>query len=315
MKTYDLAIIGSGASGLSAAIASKKNGINNIIILEKDEVMGGNLNLFINNGFGEYYLDKKVTGPELASILIEEYKKNNGEYKVNTQVLDINRNKVITYINPIDGINEIKAKTIIIASGCREKYTGNIVVPINKYTGIFTTAVAHRLVNYQGYLPGKNIILNGNSIWTAILARRLLIEGANVKKVITKFDCFEDKVKKILDDFNIETLCNSEIVEITGEERIQCAKVKNILSNEVENIECDSLVLSVGYLPEIDYLKKLNLNSKDNFLCHTDNELSFNGIFICGTAMEGRNGLLTSGASGYEVGTKVANYVKKINLI
>ena len=312
MKTYDLAIIGSGASGLSAAVAAKRNGVNNIIILEKDTVMGGNLNLFINDGFGEYYLKDKVTGPELSSLLIEEYKSRNGEYKVNTQVLDVKNNKIITYINPEDGVKEIKAKVIIIASGCREKYTGNIVVPINKYTGIFTTAVAHRLVNYQGYLPGKEVILVGNNIWTAILARRLIIEGSKVKMVMTKFDSFQSEANQILDDFNITKVCNSEIIEISGVERVQCAKIKNINKNEITNVECDSLILSVGYLPEIDYLKKLNLKNINGFLCHTNNELHFKGIFICGTAKNGRDGLLSSGSDGYEVGIEVAEYINEM---
>ena len=315
MKTYDLAIIGSGASGLSAAVAAKRNGVNNIIILEKDSVMGGNLNLFINDGFGEYYLRNKVTGPELSSMLIEEYKSRNGEYKVNSQVLDINNDKIITYINPEDGVAEIKAKVIIVASGCREKYTGNIVVPINKYTGIFTTAVAHRLVNYQGYLPGKNIILIGNNIWTAILARRLVIEGAKVKMVMTKFDSFQSEANQILDDFNISKVCNSEIIEISGVERMQSAKIKDMIKNKVTNVECDSLILSVGYLPEVDYLKKLNLRSSKGFVYHTNNELDFKGIFICGTATNGREGLLTSGSDGYEVGLKVAEYMNEMKWI
>ncbi len=274
MQNYDLAIIGAGAAGLSAAIAAINKGIKNIIILEKNAVMGGNLNLFINDGFGEYYLGEKVTGPELASILIEEYKKCNGDYKTNTQVLDINSDKIITYVNPDEGIGEIKAKVIIVASGCREKYTGSIVVPINKYTGIFTNAVAHRLINYQGYLPGKEVMLVGNNIWTAILARRLIIEGAKVKTVMTKFDCFEEKAKKILDSFNILTICNSEIVEINGEDKIKGARIKDTKTNQITTIDCDSLVLSVGYLPEVDYLKGLNLKINNGFLVHDNIELS-----------------------------------------
>ena len=313
MQNYDLAIIGAGAAGLSAAIAAMNKGVKNIIIIEKNSVMGGNLNLFINDGFGEYYLGKKVTGPELASILIEEYKNYNGNYKTNTQVLDINSDKIITYINPDEGIGEIKAKAIIAASGCREKYTGNIVVPINKYTGIFTNAVTHRLINYQGYLPGKEVMLVGNNIWTAILARRLIIEGAKVKSVMTKFDSFEEKAKKILDSFNIPTICNSEIVEINGDDRIKGARIKNTKTNKFNTIECDSLVLSVGYLPEVEYLKGLNLKNKNGFLIHDNNELSFKGIFACGTITKGRDSLFTSGIEGYEVGMKVAEYMKKMN--
>ena len=151
MNKYDLVIIGAGASGLSAGISALKSGIKDVLILEKEDVLGGNLNLFIDNGFGEYYLNKTVTGPELGSILIRDYKALEGKYKLNTRVLEINRDKVITYVNPEEGIQEIEAKAIILAAGCREKYTGNILIPIHKFTGIFTTGSAHRLVNYNGY--------------------------------------------------------------------------------------------------------------------------------------------------------------------
>ena len=143
MNKYDLIIVGAGASGLSAGVSALKSGIKSVLILEKEDVLGGNLNLFIDNGFGEYYLNNIVTGPELGSILIKDYKELGGEYKVNTRVLEINRDKIITYVNPNEGIQEVEANAIILAAGCREKYTGNIMIPIHKFTGIFTTGAAH----------------------------------------------------------------------------------------------------------------------------------------------------------------------------
>ena len=311
MEQYDLVVIGSGASGLSAATRALREGIKNVLILESDEVLGGNLNLFINNGYGKDILGQEVTGPELASILIEEFNKLGGKYKVNTRVLDINRNKIINYINPEEGIVDIQGKTIIVATGCRERFTGNIVVPIHKYTGIFTRRFAHKLVNLNGFLPGKDIIISGGDIWTAILARRFVIEGANVKAMITEQSQLEYEINEIIEDFNIPVVYNSEITEVGGDERVQWVKVNNYEENEEKFIYGDSLILSIGYLPELEVLKKLKINKSPQMLNHYDNEVGVNGIFICGTAANGINNLLNSENDGDRVGKIVADYIKK----
>lgn len=306
MNKYDLVIIGSGASGLSAGVAALKSGLKNILILEKEDILGGNLNLFINNGFGEYYLNKIVTGPELGSILIKDYKELGGKYKINTRVLDINIDKIITYVNPDEGIQEIEAKAIILATGCREKYTGNIMIPIHKFTGIFTIGSAHRLINYSGYLPGKEVIISGSDIWTLILARRLVIEGASIKGIITERKCFNRDELDIINGFNIPIIYQSEIIEIEGDERINLTRIKNIDTDEIASIECDSLVLSVGYLPDNDFIRKMNITINNNENNHT----SVEGIFVCGTMKNGINSLLNSGENGYEVGKQVSQYLK-----
>ena len=283
MNKYDLIIVGSGASGLSAGVSALKSGIKNVLILEKEEVLGGNLNLFINNGFGEYYLNNIVTGPELGSTLINDYKELGGEYKTNTRVLEINRDKVITYVNPNEGIQEVEANAIILAAGCREKYTGNIMIPIHKFTGIFTTGSAHRLVNYSGYLPGKEVIIIGDNMWTLVLARRLVIEGANIKGIVTERKCFNRDELDLVNGFNIPIIYTSEVIEIEGEERINLAKVKNVETEEINSIECDSLILSVGYLPDNDFIRKMSLMTDGDRVYSENNQTSVEGIFITGT--------------------------------
>lgn len=309
MDKYDLVIIGAGASGLSAGIESLKLGIKNVLILEKEDVLGGNLNLFIHNGFGKYYLGEEVTGPELGSILIRDFKELGGQFKINTRVLEVNRDKEITYVNPCEGIETIEAKSIILASGCREKYTGNIMVPIDKFTGIFTTVAAQKLVNLNGYLPGKNVIITGNDKRTLILARRLLLEGANIRALVTERKAFNREELEVIKSFNIPIAYESSVIEIEGEERINLSKIINRNTGEVTTIECDSLILSVGNFPAMDYLKKISLMMEDDSICHNNNITSVDGIFICGTMANGTNDLYNSGKDGMQVGKLVSEYL------
>lgn len=311
MNKYDLVIIGSGASGLSAGISALKSGIKNVLILEKEDVLGGNLNLFIENGFGKYYLNETVTGPELGSILINDYKLLGGSYKLNTMVLDINRDKIITYINPEDGISEIEAKSIILAAGCRERYTGNILIPIHRFTGVFTLGAAHRLVNYSGYLPGKEIIISGENKLTLIVARRLVIEGAKIKGIVTQRKSFNKDELDIINGFNIPVIYESEIIDIEGDERVNLARVRNLHSEEIISVVCDSLVLSVGYFPDIDFIKKMSIMMDGDYIKSENNHTSVEGIFICGTMKNGIESLWDSGKNGFKVGKQIAEYLKE----
>ena len=311
MKEYNLVIIGAGASGLLAGIAALEENIENVLIIEQEEDLGGNLNLFINNDFGEFHLGEKVPGPEFASILITTYISLNGQFKNNTRVLEITDNKKIKYVNPYEGEAEIIANKIILASGCREKYTGNIIVPIHKYTGIFSTAAAHRLVNFQGLLPGREVILSGNTMWTYILARRLVIEGAKVKGIITSRESVNEDLANIIDEFDVPVICNSEVVEVGGSERIEWARIENYSGKEESKIiECDSLVLAIGYYPEIDYLKNSNIKINEDSLEIDYYKTSIDDIYCCGTIINGRNGLFNSGEDGYKVGKIVASQMK-----
>lgn len=314
MNKYDLVIIGAGASGLSAGVSALKSGIKDVLILEKEDVLGGNLNLFIDNGFGEYYLNKTVTGPELGSILIKDYKALEGKYKLNTRVLEINRDKVITYVNPEEGIQEIEAKSIILAAGCREKYTGNILIPIHKFTGIFTTGSAHRLVNYSGYLPGKETIISGSDLWTLIVARRLVIEGAKVKGIVTERKCFNRDELEIINGFNIPIIYQSEVIDIEGIERVNLVRIKNLYNEEIKSINCDSLILSVGYLPDSDFVKKISIMMDGNYIKNKDNHTSVEGIFISGTMEKGIDALLNSGENGIKVGKQAAKYLEELRV-
>ena len=311
MKEYNLVIIGAGAAGLLAGIAALEEKIEDVLIIEQEEDLGGNLNLFINNDFGEFHLGEKVPGPAFASILITTYVSLNGQFKNNTRVIEVSDDRKIKYVNPYEGEIEIKAKKIILASGCRERYTGNIIVPIHKYTGIFSTASAHRLVNFQGLLPGREVILSGNTVWSYILARRLVIEGAKVKGIITSRESVSEDLARVIEGFDVPVICNSEVVEVGGGERIEWARVENCnKKEETKIIECDSLILAIGYYPEIDYLKNSNIKINQEDLEIENYKTSVEGIYCCGTIIHGRNGLFTSGEDGYKVGKIVSEQLK-----
>lgn len=311
MKEYNLVIIGAGAAGLLAGIAALEEKIEDVLIIEQEEDLGGNLNLFINNDFGEFHLGEKVPGPAFASILITTYVSLNGQFKNNTRVIEVSDDRKIKYVNPYEGEIEIKAKKIILASGCRERYTGNIIVPIHKYTGIFSTASAHRLVNFQGLLPGREVILSGNTVWSYILARRLVIEGSKVKGIITSRESVSEDLARVIEGFDVPVICNSEVVEVGGGERIEWARVENCNKKEESKIiECDSLILAIGYYPEIDYLKNSNIKINQEDLEIENYKTSVEGIYCCGTIIHGRNGLFTSGEDGYKVGKIVSEQLK-----
>ncbi|ATD55968.1 NAD(P)/FAD-dependent oxidoreductase [Clostridium chauvoei] len=314
MLQYDLVIIGGGASGLSAGVSSLKQGIKNVLILERNSDLGGNLNLFIHKGFGKYYLNKEVTGPELSTILINDYKSLGGAYKTDAQVLKVTENKIITFVSPKDGVVDIEAKSIILASGCREKYTGNVIVPIHKYTGIFTIASAHKLINFQGYLPGKEVVIWGRNEWSLLLARRLIIEGAKVKVLIddSENELITEHEEKIISGFDINIIQNSRIIEVSGNERIQNVVIENIDNGLLSNIECDSLVLTVGYYPELDFISKsTNIDLDEDYIPEVlDYETSIKGIYACGTILHGEDGIIYSGEEGYKVGKIVADNLK-----
>lgn len=303
MNEHNLIIIGGGASGLLCGIGALESGLKDVLLIEQEENLGGNLNLFIDNNFGNFYLEKNVPGPEFATILIKKYVGLGGKFKINSRVIELKEDKIIKYVNPDEGVVEIKGNKVVIASGCREKYTGNILIPIHKYTGIFTTGAAHRLVNFQGLLPGKDIILFGNTIWSYILARRLVIEGANIKAIVTTKKVLEEDILEVIDGFDIPVIYNSEVVEVGGSEKIEWVKVseRNDLSN-FKIINCDSLILAIGYYPEIDFLKDIEINFHKTNLPEKDYKTSESNIYCCGTILTKRNGLFNSGEDGYKLG-------------
>lgn len=304
MDCYDLVIVGAGASGLIAGIESLKNGMKNVLIIDREEALGGNLNLFIHHGFGKNFIGANVTGPEYATILSRMYYELGGHCKLGTEVINISADKKIKFINQSNGLSIIEAKSILLATGCREKFTGNITVPKNKYTDIYTIGSAHRLINFEGYLPGKEVMIVGKSKWALILARRLTVEGCKVKGIIYNSDiCDLNEYAEIIRGFPIEIINKCEIFEVLGDDKIEGIKLKN-MENGTENIiACDSLILSVAYSPNIDMINGIETETIGGQLYPkvSNYETSIPGIFACGTILYGEDRIDSSDIDGLEV--------------
>lgn len=316
MLSYDLVIIGAGIAGMTAALGAVQSGIKSILIVDKESYVGGIINQCIHNGFGKKFLGKEVTGPEYVNFLQEELEKSHVDIKLDTNVLDITREKVVTYVNPEDGVKEVKAGAVIFAMGSKEKYVGNVMIPTNGLTGIFTVGEAHREVNLDGYLPGRKTIIYAKNKWGFIVARRLIIEGGTVEAVIIEKSFEEMKnpdIEDIIDGFNIPIIENSRVIEVEGRARIEKLQIMNLDDNSITEKECDSLVLSVGFVPENLLLKKIKVDINNETLGPNvkDFKTSIDGFFACGNILYGELAFNMEETDGIECGIKASEYIKK----
>lgn len=316
MPSYDLIIIGAGIAGMTAALGAARQGIGKILVIEKESSVGGIINQCIHNGFGKKLIGEYVTGPEYIQYIKDEIQKENIEIILNSNVLDINRDRVVTYVSPSEGVKEVNAKAIIFAMGAREKYSGNIMISTNTLTGIFTVGEAQRIVNLDGYIPGKNAIITAKDRWGFLLARRLLIEGGSVSAVVLE-DSFKNveskEINDIIDGFGISIIEKSRIISIEGNTRINSVKLLNLEDGSTINKECDCLLLSVGFIPETVRIKKLNIEIDERTLGPKVNDYmtSTDGFFACGNIVYGEDVLKISEIDGIECGEKAASYIKK----
>ena len=297
MKTYDIVIIGGGPAGLAAAVSAVKNGVRNVLILERDGELGGILNQCIHNGFGLHTFGEELTGPEYADRFIRQVKELDIPYKLNTMVMDISSERVVTAMNREEGLFEIKAGAVILAMGCRERPRGALNIPGYRPAGIFSAGTAQRLVNIEGYLPGREVVILGSGDIGLIMARRMTLEGAKVK-VVAELMPYSGGLKRnivqCLDDFGIPLKLSHTVVDIRGKERVEgvtLAKVeekgKPIPGTE-EEYSCDTLLLSVGLIPENELSRDMGVKLNPVTSGPSVNEsleTSIEGVFACGNVL------------------------------
>lgn len=304
MKNYDLVIIGGGPAGLAAAVSAKDQGIDSILILERDRELGGILNQCIHNGFGLHTFNEELTGPEYASRFIEQVLERGIAYKLNTMVMDISTEpsakgsgKKVTAMNREDGMFEIQAKAIILAMGCRERSRGALNIPGYRPAGIFSAGTAQRLVNMEGYMPGREVVILGSGDIGLIMARRMTLEGAKVK-VVAELMPYSGGLKRnivqCLDDFDIPFKLSHTVIDIEGKERIRAVTIaevgpdRNPIPGTEERYTCDTLLLSCGLIPENELSKSAGISiSPITFgpIVNDSLETSIDGIFACGNVL------------------------------
>ena len=297
MKTVDLVVIGSGAAGMAAAIEAKKNGIDDILILEKDERLGGILNQCIHNGFGLTEFKEELTGPEYLQRFVDVVKEMGIPYKLNSQVIDLSKDKVVTYSNKEDGLVKLQARAIVMATGCYERNAGAIMLPGDRCSGVITAGTAQRYLNINGLMIGKRVVILGSGDIGLIMARRLTLECAKVlcvSELMPYSAGLNRNIQQCLIDFNIPLYLSRTVSKVIGkngrlEKVILSAvddKLQIIPGTEME-FECDTLILSVGLIPYISLLNYIDCptSSTRGAIVNQYMETEIEGIFTAGNCL------------------------------
>ncbi len=322
MKSYDIVIIGGGPAGLAAAVSAKKSGIDSILILERDKELGGILNQCIHNGFGLHTFKEELTGPEYAQRFITQVEDLKIEYCLHTMVMDISPQKVVTAMNREEGMFEIQAKAVILAMGCRERSRGALNIPGYRPAGIYSAGTAQRLVNMEGLMPGREVVILGSGDIGLIMARRMTFEGAKVK-VVAELMPYSGGLKRnivqCLDDYGIPLKLSHTVVDIKGKKRVEGVTLAEVdekgrpIPGTEEFYSCDTLLLSVGLIPENELSGDMGVEMSpvtSGPVVNESLETNIEGVFACGNVLHVHDLVDFVSEEAAAAGKNAAAYVK-----
>ena len=294
---YDLIVIGGGPAGLAAAHAAWEKGVRKILILERDRELGGILNQCIHNGFGVKTFGEALSGPEYAARFEELVEKTGIEVKTDTMVLDVDPDRNVYAVNPTDGYVTYSTKAVVLAMGCRERTRGAISIPGSRPAGVFSAGTAQRYMNIDGFMVGKRVVILGSGDIGLIMARRLTLEGAKVLacvEIMPVSSGLRANIARCLEDFGIPLLLSHTVTEIRGDKRVTGVTVQEVddkmapIPGTEQYFDCDTLLLSVGLLPENELTKKagIDLDPRTRGAYVFENrETETEGIFACGNVL------------------------------
>ena len=322
MNNYDIVIVGGGPAGLAAAVAAKKAGTDSILIIERDKELGGILNQCIHNGFGLHTFKEELTGPEYANRFIDQALDLKIEYKLDTMVMDISHEKVVTAMNRSEGMFQIQAGAVILAMGCRERPRGALNIPGYRPAGIYSAGTAQRLVNIEGYMPGREVVILGSGDIGLIMARRMTLEGAKVK-VVAELMPYSGGLKRnivqCLDDFGIPLKLSHTVVDIEGKERVKAVTIAEVDSHNKpipgteERYECDTLLLSCGLIPENELSRSAGVEMSpitSGPVVNESLETNIPGVFAAGNVLHVHDLVDYVSEEATRAGANAAKYIK-----